>query len=312
MKKQAFFIGEKQRKNYFEGWYFKQVWDQDQAISFIPGISFHDGQKEAFIQIIETIYHQTYYISFPINQVTIGKNNSYIQIGDNYFSKDKVIINIHQKDLHITCKFTFKNHQELKKSLYRPTIMGPFSYIKNMECNHGIISLYHDVYGFVKINHLKQKVQGTGYIEKDYGSSFPKKYLWIQSNTPKSKKEASFFLSYAHIPLGKLHFNGFISVFLLEGKQYFFTTYDFSKINIKRNPDSIQINLKNKTNKIIATIYPKKEKNLIAPIQGSMKQVMKESLSSTMDLKFYQKKKLIYQDSFFNVGFEDVQSLQKE
>ncbi|QII81181.1 hypothetical protein G7057_00970 [Jeotgalibaca arthritidis] len=44
---------------------------------------------------------------------------------------------------------------------------------------------------------------GKGYIEKDWGRSFPKNYIWIQSNHFNDNQRSLFF-SYAHIPYRRL------------------------------------------------------------------------------------------------------------
>ena len=55
----------------------------------------------------------------------------------------------------------------LKTSTYAPTIMGPFSYFKYMQCNHGIISLSSHVSGTLVVDGKKLDMNGgTCYIEK--------------------------------------------------------------------------------------------------------------------------------------------------
>ena len=41
----------KMGKNYFEGWYFKNI-SKGEGISFIPGINIEETNKKAFIQVI--------------------------------------------------------------------------------------------------------------------------------------------------------------------------------------------------------------------------------------------------------------------
>ena len=52
---------------------------------------------------------------------------------------------------------------------------------------------------------------GRGYIEKDWGTSFPKKYCWIQCNNFASSEDSLFF-SIAHIPFLGFEFMGFIGI----------------------------------------------------------------------------------------------------
>jgi len=69
-----------------------------------------------------------------------------------------------------------------------------------MECNHIILSMKNKANGFININNQKIKFKNNiGYIEKEWGSSFPKTYIWCQGNNFK-KSNTSFMLSIANIP----------------------------------------------------------------------------------------------------------------
>ncbi|MGN1268367.1 MAG: hypothetical protein ACI4U0_02555 [Candidatus Aphodocola sp.] len=66
MKNSDLFQGEKylnKNKNYFEGWYFKNI-NLKEGISFIPGINIDDIGKKAFIQIITN--NKFYYVNYNI------------------------------------------------------------------------------------------------------------------------------------------------------------------------------------------------------------------------------------------------------
>ena len=78
--------------------------------------------------------------------------------------------------------------------------MGPFAYFPFMECFHGVLSMKHRVSGSIVVN-SKELIfnNGIGYIEKDWGRSFPKRYLWLQCNDF-STEETSIMVSIADIP----------------------------------------------------------------------------------------------------------------
>ena len=89
-KNSSMFQGNKKTKKYFEGWYFKMVsQDELSILSVIPGISIsEDGStKHAFIQIIDGKTAETEYINFSIEDFYYSKDNFFVRIGDNYFSK---------------------------------------------------------------------------------------------------------------------------------------------------------------------------------------------------------------------------------
>ena len=57
------YLNNKNRKNYFEGWYFKNICG-DIGISFIPGISISKDGYKSFIQIITD--DKSYYVNYDI------------------------------------------------------------------------------------------------------------------------------------------------------------------------------------------------------------------------------------------------------
>lgn len=78
--------------------------------------------------------------------------------------------------------------------------MGWYSYVPLMECKHGIVSVNHYLKGKIRINGNSIDLsEGKGYIEKDWGTSFPEVWIWIQSNNF-TNPETSFTFSLAKIP----------------------------------------------------------------------------------------------------------------
>lgn len=313
IKNNEFFVGSLNKKNYFEGWYFKQVLFKNKVLSIIPGISISNHRKHAFIQVIETINNKAYYIPYNIEDVEFGKTIFYIKIKNNYFSKDKIILDIDYEDLELKGELKLTNLTPLSKTLYRPTIMGPFSYLKNMQCNHAIISMHHTVKGTIYLNKQKIKVKnGTGYIEKDFGTSFPKKYLWLHSNTSKVTPKISLTLSIANIPVGLLSFKGFFCTLLIDKKEYYFTTYYSSSVKVTpfNNPDNnnLHIILKNKHYLLDLLIIPKIGQELVAPQHGKMIKLLKENLDTSIMLTLIdiKTKKKVHEDCLLNSGFECV------
>ena len=76
LKKPEVFQGRKylkSKKNYFEGWYFKNTNSKD-GISFIPGISITNSIEKAFIQIITNNY--SYFIGDKV--FVFGKTKGFV------------------------------------------------------------------------------------------------------------------------------------------------------------------------------------------------------------------------------------------
>ncbi len=145
---------------------------------------------------------------------------------------------------------------------------------------------------------------GKGYIEKDWGTSFPSSYTWMQSNHFKNNK-TSFMLSYATIPFLFFKFKGLISVLILNGKEYRFATYNLTSVkSINYDDRSVSLILKKRAYRLVVTATTSDYKDLPSPKLGKMNETIKEGLSGSIDLKLYKKKTLIYEDIGSASGIE--------
>lgn len=296
IKKQETYLGEQEKGNYFEGWYFKLVTnDKKNTIAFIIGIT--KGEDEhAFIQVIDTVQNKPFYFRYTLKDFVVSENPFSIQIGPNLFSLKKIILDI--KDIHLKGTISFKELLPIHKSIYSPNIMGPFAYLFFLECNHGVISLGHLLEGKINIHHKKINFNnGIGYIEKDYGSSFPKRYIWMQAN---KSKDTNFFLSIATIPFKIFSFKGLISILMIEGKEYRFATYNGTKLLSLENIDAHTYFIKMKKKDLYLEIFLRSghEIPLVSPKKGHMNDKVEESLESTIHIKLRKKEKILWEESF--------------
>jgi hypothetical protein len=94
-----------------------------------------------------------------------------------------------------------------------------------MECYHGVLSLNHTLAGHLKVNGSRLDFGGgRGYIEKDWGQSFPSGWIWMQTNHF-GMPGISLTASIAMIPWIGYTFPGFIVGLLVNGTLYRFATY---------------------------------------------------------------------------------------
>ncbi len=99
-----------------------------------------------------------------------------------------------------------------------------------MECYHGVVSFDHLISGTLRIDDEPVDFTGgRGYIEKDWGQSFPEAYIWFQTNHFDSSR-ACITASVAIIPSFGTSFPGFIVGLWLDGKLYRFATYTGAKL----------------------------------------------------------------------------------
>ena len=293
--------------NYFEGWYFKNVCGND-GISFIPGINIEGMTKKAFIQVITN--DESWFIDYDIDDFEYNYDPFWIRIGNNYFSKNRIHIDIKDLalNLNILGDLKYRESRNISRSLFSPNIMGIFSYIPFMECNHCILSMRNVVNGVIDINDRKLVFSnGVGYIEKDFGCSFPKSYVWLQGNCFKNSS-SSFMLSIADIPFKLFNFRGLICSLIVNDKEYRFATYNNSKI-LKYDISDDGIDILLRKGKYFLEVKSKCGDGLMlkAPVDGSMKKEILESINGDIMVTLRRKKEIIFSDVSVNGGIEIVE-----
>lgn len=270
------------RKEYFEGWYYKQVTaDQRTVLCLIPGLSVHAGKVSPFVQInftekIGDTWHQT---TDWLDYAALRSQDEpfMIQLGENTFRRDGISIAYHGARMQVSGTLRFLDAIAPPASGWAPTMMGPFSYLPGMECIHSVISLSHTVEGSLLINGRSVDfTQGKGYIEKDWGSSFPKRYVWMQSNH--FAKEGSLFFSWADIPMFGTYFHGYIAHLYYQGKHHRFATYTPGRCQLQAGEHGVEMILTNRDCELRITATQTVGAELIAPYRGEMIHTIKEGL----------------------------------
>lgn len=206
-------------KQKFEGYYFKQQ-NGNRTVALIIGKANH----EAFIQVITD--YRSYHVSFDVEEY---ERNGMVKIEKNKFSRRGMILNIHREGIILTGNLKFINSEPVKRD-----IMGPLKHLP-MECRHMIVSMKHQIKGSLILNGDKiDFTDGTGYIEGDRGSSFPKSYSWAQCNTWESgDTDCSIMAAVAKIPFAGLKFFGCISIIKYKGIEYRLATYKGAKVRCR-------------------------------------------------------------------------------
>ena len=307
-----YFQGNKKKDHYFEGWYYKLVSrDEKDTIAFIPGVSINQKDQHAFIQVfishksIKDVSLKTHYIRFDFNDFSYSHKEFWIRIGKNYFSKERIELSIRKKDLKISGIVNLDILTPIKTSLFSPNIMGIFGYVNFMECYHGIISMSHQLSGIIPINQKNiDFFDGKGYMEKDWGTSFPKTYVWLQSNHFKDSN-TSFLFSYADIPFIGFHFKGLIVNLFYQNKEYRFATYNGAKVKKEEiGEGNASYTIKKGKYRLEVVANSSVQIELASPKNGMMIEQIKEGLSGNIHLKLYDKNNLIYEDIGEHAGIE--------
>ena len=234
---------------------------------------------------------QTGYIRYPLEAFSFTDEPFSLRIGDNFFTETAITVNLNEHTKHISGTLNLGSFTAIKKSWISPGIMGFFTYIPKMECYHGIISMHHTINGSLTIDHRKIDFDhGTGYLEKDWGSSFPKAYIWLQCNSF-ADETVSLFLSIAHIPFMKMSFKGFICNLSVNNKEYRFATYNQRKMKLAKVENGrISVIFTNHESILKIVGVSKRPGVLIAPHLGKMKDKIKEELSGEVGFVLTDKK----------------------
>ncbi|WP_422486565.1 tocopherol cyclase family protein [Gudongella sp. DL1XJH-153] len=271
------------KKDAFEGWFCK-VDDPKNGLllSIIWGYSTHRETKHAFIQFQDSLKHDTTYISYPIEELNWKEDPFVLQIGNNELSQSGMILDFEMDGIFLRGDFQFSSLSPIKKSFLKPNIMGWLTYFPN-ECNHSIISMNHKVSGELMIGNQSWTIEDAdGYIEKDWGTSFPKEYVWVQAN---DWDNSSVVFSYATVPVFGKYAKGFFLVLHHEGKEYRFSSIEGSKLmNFKVSDDSFSATIKKKHTRLKINAKQTNAVELASPDNGEMKSHIKESLDGTLEL----------------------------
>lgn len=292
--------------SYFEGWYFKLLTaDTTKALAIIPGIAMDEKKnKIAFIQVLDGIKNTSLFHRFPFGSFSSSFDDFRISIANNHFSHNGLELN---EIPNLKGKIDFSKTIKWKSHWYGPGIMGPFTFLPFMECNHGIVSLDHELKG--SLTCYKDTIDftnGRGYTEKDWGKSFPLAYVWMQSNHFKVPG-ISIKVSIAKIPWFRFSFVGFIAGIWINDRLISFTSYNNSELKyLKISLNVVELALENKNYRLEASVDRKPGSSLFSPIRGLMEGKIEESLTSTIKVHLKDKKndKIVLLDSGKNAGLE--------
>lgn len=276
--------GSPYKKNYFEGWYYKIINDlETMALAIIPGVSI--GREEpdhAFIQVLDGFNAKSYYYSFSAEEFEADDKELILKIGNNYFSKSLIKLDLPE----FKGQIKLKDHFEIPSSMFSPGIMGWYSFTPFMQCYHGIVSMYNTLEGSMNCHTVDYEfLQGIGYIEKDWGTSFPRCWIWTHCNHFDHESPVSIMASVAHIPWMGNFFIGFIVALLYEGEIIIFATYNNSRMKVTLNDQGVTLAFKKKGRILTIECTPGAGAELKSPIEGIMKGKVNESLLASITMK---------------------------
>jgi tocopherol cyclase len=304
------FQGRVKTAPYFEGWYFKLCQADGHSCAFIPGISLAAEDRHAFIQFIDGSRGESTYLRYPLEAFRSSDKPFAIQVAGSSFSLSEIDIHIDETELGAEGRVEFGPGSPYPSGFLRAGIMGPFGLPGFLECYHGIVSADHSLRGGLSTSLRGQGVDwdfadGRGYSEKDWGTSFPRDYVWMQANSFASPG-MSVFASLAAIPFRGLDFPGLICFALLPDRRFLtFATWNGAKVErLEATRTSCRVALRRASWRLELQVSHFAAAALAAPRAGSMDRLVKEGIDGRMSFSLRQGSALIAEGDSAGAGLE--------
>lgn len=291
------FQGERRLERYFEGWYFKYCF-QGEAFAAIPGIS-RGGDPHAFIQLLDGSRGRSSYHRFALEDFRSSRDRFEIRLGENAFSLERVRLRLEglQADLETRQRVRWPSY------LLSPSSMGWYAFARFMECYHGVIVMDARADGTVN---GRARSGGRFYLEKDWGSSFPRAWIWMQSNDF-GGREASLTCSVARVPFRGREFTGFIAGLLAEGALHRFATYNGARLQrVEAAGRTAEVELRRGAFLLQLRAARHAGAPLSSPIGGEMRGRIEESLGSVVEARLSRDGRTLFEGTGACAGLEVV------
>lgn len=205
---------------FFEGWYLKHQ-KGGRTLALIPACHRdRTGRPSASLQVVTN--DRTWAVDFPDGDFWAAEDRFSVALGRSRFGEKGVALDVEGEGLRLTGELRYGPFTAL-----RSDIMGPFRFVPGLQCRHGVLSLSHRLEGALTLNgETWDFTGGLGYIEKDWGCSFPKTYLWTQGAWP----GVCVVAAAADVPLGPGRITGCICAVWYGGREYRLATYRGARV----------------------------------------------------------------------------------
>jgi tocopherol cyclase len=305
---------------FFEGWYFKLVDQREQRpYAVIPGVFIggQTGASHSFVQTLDGATGESTYHRYPYEAFSASRDEFDVWVGPNHFRADGIHLEIASPERTILGDLLFENLSPWPVKPLAPGIMGWYAFAPFMECYHGVVSLDHAIRGALTID--GQHVDftgGHGYTEKDWGQSFPRAWVWMQTNHFE-QRGTSFTASVAIIPWLRGAFNGFIVGLWNGGRLYRFATYTGATLeHLAVTDDHVEIRVADRSAgrgafRLEVRAQRSEGGLLHSPERTAMLQRVMESLTATVQVRLIEQSSghVVFEGEGKHAGLEVVGDL---
>ena len=299
------------RRGCFEGWYFKLI-DRPMtgSAAVIPGVSLGgrgcvEG-SHAFVQVIHG--GRGRYFRYPLSAFDADRREFRVGVGGSSFSCRGMLLDLDGPDGRIAGELRFYDGLPFPKTVLWPGIMGPYSFVPGMECYHGIVSIRHGISGSLIIDGETLCFDGgSGYVEKDWGRSFPSCWIWLQANH--FGRDAAFLFSVADIPFLGSSFHGFFAFLYLDGRLHRFATYTGARlVSLTERNGETAVAIQGRGMTLEVTARPGPGGLLKAPKNGLMDRMIEETIQAAVEVRLTGSKGVLFHGQSPCAGMERYRS----
>ena len=302
---------------FFEGWYYKVIDPSGSSrYAFIPGVFIGETPEKshAFIQVLDGENSEVFYHRYPMTDFWAAEDRFEIRIKNNLFTLEKIQLEIDKAEQSIRGVLSFEKPIAWPVRWTSPGVMGWYAWVPSMECYHGVLGFDHAVSGELEVNQERLNFDGgRGYIEKDWGKSFPQAWIWMQSNHF-SQPNTSLTASVAIIPWLGNAFAGFIVGFWQDGQLHRFATYANSRItHLSVNDQQVSWIMQNRTHRLEILAAQAEGGQLLAPTPAGMGRRIAETLSASIAVRLINRRtnQVEFDDLGKYAGLEAVGDMNK-
>jgi hypothetical protein len=281
--------GHSKKPPFFEGWYYKLVDAAEQRrYAVIPGIFLSEDPEEehAFVQVLNGVTGQVTYHRYPASAFWAARDAFDIHVGPSRFTANAISLSLSSPAQVLVGDAYFEGLSPWPISLLSPGIMGWYSWVPFMETYHGVLSLDHKIHGsFTVDGRTIEWTGGRGYIEKDWGASFPSAWIWLQTNHF-ARPRTSLTASIATIPWLRGSFRGFIIGLWTEGLLYRFATYTGAEVEaLEVSDEEVRWTVHDRTYRLEIVTSRASAGLLRGPTQSDMSVRVPETLSARVEVR---------------------------
>ncbi len=308
--------GHARRPPFFEGWYYKLVDATERArFAVIPGIFLSDDpdRHHAFVQVLDGTTGAASYHRYPAEAFEAARDRFAVRIGPNRFDAEGLSLDLDGEDRRVRAEVRLGPLAPWPVRPWSPGIMGPYALIPWMECNHGVVSLDHDLDGWMQVQDRAadssttrvELTGGRGYVEKDWGAAFPAGYVWMQSNHF-AIPGTSLVAAIAIIPWVRAAFPGFLVGLWHEGQLHRFATYTGARTRaLEFHDDRVSWTLGDRFRQLELHASRASAGLLLGPTREHMESRVGETMLATIDVRFTdRRRRLVLEGRGRNAGLE--------